>query len=172
VFHLTTLNSFGEIQRTGEISNNQAGAFTINTGSQNSFGRLNRYVCLFDLRHDDPNIIQNTLDCYYFLGPSWFSKLGRKYTSWDLAYLILDQQYYDQLIPNSRVNDNYRETGEYLQAIPKSEVWIKTKVPLSWIEKILVVRVRELLPDKNTVAGMHYWTAFKAETGTPRGKRA
>jgi hypothetical protein len=149
VFHLTTLEAYEEIERAGKISNNQTGIFPINTGSQNSYGRLHSYVCLFDLRHNDPNIIQRTLDCYYFLGPSWFSKHGRKYISWNLAYLILDKKYYDQIIPNSRVHDHYRETGEYLQAIPISEVWMNTNVPLSWVEKVLLVRVREPAPDRN-----------------------
>jgi hypothetical protein len=79
VFHLTTLESYRDIKLAGEISNNQAGTFRINTGSLSSYGRLHSYVCLFDLRHDDPDIIQKSLDCYYFLGPSWFSKHGRKY---------------------------------------------------------------------------------------------
>lgn len=162
MFHLTTLEAYGEIERAGEISNNQAGAFRINTGSQNSYGRLHSYVCLFDLRDDDPDILQRTLDCYDFLGPSWFSKHGRKYISWALAYLFLDPQYYDQIIPNSRVHDHCRETGEYLQAIPTSEVWVKTKVPLSWVEKTLLVRVREPAPDRNTFEGMHYWAVLRA----------
>jgi hypothetical protein len=156
VFHLTTLEAYRDIKLAGEISNNQAEAFRINTGSNSSYGRLHGYVCLFDLRHNDPDIIQRTLDCYYFLGPSWFSKHSRKYISWDLAYLILDPKYYDQIIPNSRVHDHCRKTGEYLQAIPTSEVWVETKVPLSWIEKAMIVRVREFAPDRYPFAGMHY----------------
>jgi hypothetical protein len=28
--------------------------------------------------------------------------------------------------------------GEYLQAVPHSEVWIKSRIPLDWIEKTLL----------------------------------
>jgi hypothetical protein len=162
VFHLTSWAAYGEIQRIGEISNNQAGAFSINTGSQNSFGRLHSCVCLFDLRHYNADIIKKTLGCYDFLGPPWFAKHGKKYISWALAYLILDPQYYDQIIPNSWVHDHCRETGENLQAIPNSEVWVEGKIPLSWIEKALLVKVREPAPDRNTLAGIHYWAVLKA----------
>lgn len=160
VFHLTTINAYDEIKISGEISNNQTGTFPINTGSQHSYGRLHGCVCLFDLRHNDPEIIEKTLNCYYFLGPTWFSKHGRKYNSWDLAYLMLDQRHYDKIIPNSRVHDHYHDTGDYLQAIPTSEVWINTKVPLTWINKILFARIREPIPDRNTIEGIHYWAVY------------
>jgi hypothetical protein len=163
VFHLTTLEAYRQIELAGEISNNKEGTFPINTGSKSSYGRLNSCVCLFDIRHNDPDAIKKTLESHYnFLGPPWFSKHGRKYISWNLAYLILDQKYYDQIIPNSQVHDHCRETGEYLQAIPESEVWVNTKVPLSWIEKALLVTIRELAPDRNTFAGAHYWAVLKA----------
>lgn len=161
VFHLTTLATYEKILRSKEIYNNQSGRYPINTGSQNSYGRLNGCVCLFDLRNDNSEIIQNTLNCYYFLGPSWFSKHGRKYITWDLAYLFLDPQYYDQLIPSSQVHDYYQKTGRYLQAIPKSEVWIEDKIPLSWIENTLLVKIKEPAPDRNTLAGMLYWAHLK-----------
>lgn len=162
VFHLTTRASYGEIKRAGEISNNQSGRYSINVGSQKSYGRLRGCVCLFDLRNNNSEVLQNTLNCYYFLGPSWFSKHGRKYITWDLAYLFLDQQYYNQLIPSSRVYDTYLETGQYLQAIPKSEVWLENRIPLSWIEQALLVKIQERVPDRNTPAGMHYWAVYKA----------
>jgi hypothetical protein len=146
VFHLTTRTAYEEIQLAGYISHNQSGCFQIYTGSTNSYGRLHGCVCLFDLRNDASEIIEDTLNCYDFLGPSWFFKYGRKYITCDLAYLFLDPQYYDRLIPSSRVHDHYRETGQYLQAIPKSEVWIEDRIPLSWIESTLLVRIKEPAP--------------------------
>ncbi len=157
VFHLTTQASYEKIRRSGKISNNQSGCYPINTGSQKSYGRLNGCICLFDLRNNNSEIIQNTLDCYYFLGPSWFSKHGRKYTTWDLAYLFLDSQYYNRLIPSSRVHDHYKETGQYLQAIPNSEAWIDGEIPLPWIDSVLLVNIKEPAPDRNTFTGMNYW---------------
>jgi len=162
VFHVTTRTAYEEIQRTGEISNNQTGSFPVNTSSQNSYGRLHGYVCLFDLRDDNPNNIQNTLDCYYFLGPTWFSTHSSKYITWDLVYFFLDPQYYNRLIPSSRVHDHYRETGDYLQAVPNSEVWIEDSIPLSWIDKVLLVKIKEPAPDRDTLAGMHYWAVLEA----------
>jgi hypothetical protein len=143
VFHLTTLVAYAGIQAAGEISNNKSGHFPINTSSENSYGRLHGYVCLFDLRDDTPEKIQKALDCYYFIGPNWFSKHGRKFITWDLVYLFMYPQYYDQLIPSTRVHDHYRETGKYLQAIPDSEVWIENSIPLSWIRKALFVTIKE-----------------------------
>lgn len=146
VFHLTSQTAFREIQLTGYISNNRSGCFPINTGSNNSYGRLHGCVCLFDLRNDNSEIIQNTLNCYDFLGPSWFSKYGRKYITWDLVYVFLDPQYYNRLIPNSQADDHYRETGQYLQAIPKSEAWIENRIPLSWIGSTLLVKMKVPAP--------------------------
>ena len=162
VFHLTTQSSYAQIQESGEICNNKSGRYAIYTGSQNSYGRLLGCVCLFDLRGGNSEIIQNTLACYYFLGPRWFSKHGRKYITWDLAYLFLDSKYYNRLIPNSIVHDYYRQTGQYLQAVPKSEVWIENSIPLSWIENVLLVKVKEPVPERNTMMGMHYWAVIKA----------
>lgn len=143
VFHLTPRTAYGEIQLAGYISHNQSGCYPIYTGSTNSYGRLHNCVCLFDLRSDNFEIIQNTLNCYDFLGPSWFSKHGRKYITWDLAYLFLSPQYYNRLIPNSQVYEYYRETGQCLQAVPKYEVWIEDRIPLCWIESTLLVKIRE-----------------------------
>lgn len=154
VFHLTTRTAYEEIQRAGEIANNQSGNFPINTSSQNSYGRLHGYVCLFDLRDGDPVIIQNTLDCYDFRGPHGFSTHGRNYISWNLVYLFLDPQYYNRLIPSSRVHDHYRETGKYLQAVPNSEVWLENRIPLSWIEKVLLVKIKEPAPGRDTLAAI------------------
>ena len=162
IFHLTARAAYVEIRRARIIRNNRLGCFPINPGSQNSYATVNGCVSLFDLRNDNYEIIQNTLNCYYFIGPEWFAKHGRKYITWDLAYLFLDEQYYNQLIPNSRVHDYYRETGQYLQAIPKSEVWIKNEIPLSWIAIVLLVKIKEPAPDRNTLTGKHYWTALKA----------
>lgn len=157
VFHVTTREAFRNIQRVGEISNNRLGALPINTSSQNSYGRLHGYVCLFDLRNKSEEIIQRTLDCYYFLGPTWFMKHGKRFLYWNLVYLFLKEEYHEHLIPNSKAFEHLRNTGEFLQAIPNTEVWIHERVPLSWIEKALVVKVRETAPDIDTPAGLWYW---------------
>jgi hypothetical protein len=70
VFHVTTRAAFDGIQQTGEIKNNKSGTLPINTSSTASYGRLQGYVCLFDLRNKSEEVIRHTLECYYFLGPS------------------------------------------------------------------------------------------------------
>jgi len=162
VFHLTTRTSFAKIQENGAICNNKSGCYTIYTGSQNSYGRLLGCVCLFDLRGNNLEIIQNTLDCYYFLGPTWFSRHGRKYITWDLVYLFLDSKYHNRLIPNSMAYNHYMQTGQYLHAVSKLELWIENGIPLSWIENILLIKIKEPAPARNTIAGMHYWAVIKA----------
>jgi hypothetical protein len=163
VFHLTTRTAYNDILRAGEISNNQSGHLPVNTSSKGSFGRLLGYVSLFDLRASTPEIIQKTLDCYDFRGPSWFARYGRKYTHWNLAYLFLNSEYYDQLIPNAMVHEHYKKTGRYLLAIPDSEVWVDQKIPLDWIGQVLIVNIKEQAPGRSTPAEKLYWAALEAE---------
>jgi len=162
VFHLTTRVEYEGIRKVGEVSNNESGCFPINTGSQNSYGRRHGYVCLFDFRENDSQTINNTRSCYEFLGPHWFAAHGRKYITLNLVYLFLDPQYYDHIIPNSRAHDHYKATGEFLQAISGSEVWIENRIPISWIQKTLLVKIREPMPDANTPEGMHFRAVLKA----------
>src|SRR3989304_4690572 len=72
VFHLTTQESYKDILKCGMICNNKDGRFNLNTGSENSFGRLNGCVCFFDLRDKDNDAINDILEMYYFLRPTWF----------------------------------------------------------------------------------------------------
>jgi hypothetical protein len=162
VFHVTIRAAFDSIQKDGGIQNNQSGNLPINTSSMGSYGRLQGYVCLFDLRNKSEEIISHTLDCYYFLGPTWFMRHGRKYIYWDLVYLFLKDNYFSELIPNSAAFEYWRQKEDYLQVIPDTEVWIKDSVPLTWIEKALVVKIRETAPDINTPFGLHYWALMRA----------
>jgi len=164
VFHVTTRDAFKGIQQTGEISNNRAGVFPINTSSQGSYGRLHGYVCLFDLRNKSEETIQHTLDCYYFLGPTWFMKHGKRFLYWNLVYLFLKQEYHDLLIPNSKAFEHFRKTEEFLHTIPDTEAWIQERIPISWIEKALVVKIREAAPDIDTPAGLWYWALMSADS--------
>ena len=49
-----------------------------------------------------------------------------------------------------------------MQAIPNSEVWIEDKIPLDWIEKALLVKIKKPVPDRNTPAARHAWAVRKA----------
>jgi len=117
VFHVTTLSAYRTIRETGKILHNKDRRFELNTGSENSFGRLMGYVCLFDLRNDPPDLIQ-LLECYNFLGPRWFGKQKNSWIVSELAYLLLDPSCYNRIIPNSRVHDHYKATGQFFNMIP------------------------------------------------------
>jgi hypothetical protein len=142
VFHLTTRTAYDAILKSGGITHNKDGRFKLNTSSEKSFGRLNGYVCLFDLRNDDQALLERVLNNYYFLGPPWFEKRQADCSVLDLAHLVLDPAYYDRLIPFARVHDHYRITGRLLQAIPHGEAWIEGHVPISWIEMVIFANVR------------------------------
>ncbi len=141
VFHLTTQAAYDAILKSGAILHNKDEKFRLNTSSENSFGRLMGYVCLFDIRNDSSEHIDHVLSCYYFLRPQWFGELQEDGTVWKLAYLILDSNHHDRLIPYAKVHDHHRTTGKFLQAIPNGEVWIEDRIPVDWIEEVLLVTI-------------------------------
>ena len=161
VFHLTTQEAYSSVLEAGEISNNKSEQFSLNTSSQCSYGRLHGYVCLFDLRDDSPDIIQKTLDCYNFIGPSWFEKVNDENSTWDIVYLLLNAKYYDRIIPNTAAHDYYSKTGKPPHLIPKTEVWIEDHLPLDWIDTALIVTIKHT-PDLSTYAGCLAWAVRKS----------
>jgi len=156
VFHLTTQESYKRILKCGMICNNKDGRFALNTASQNSFGILAGCVCLFDLRDKDDDAINDILCRYYFLGPTWFKQYYDDYSEWNLAYLILSPEHYGKLIPYEKAIEHYRATGKWLQAIPHAEAWIQDHVPLEWISRVYLLRVREQAPAQGTHAKALY----------------
>lgn len=98
-------------------------------------------MCLFDLRNQSPEVLQRILDDYYFLGPPWFEETRKGWRVSQLAYLVLDPAYYDQIIPNAKVHDHSRETGKYRHYIPHGEVWMDGHVPLEWIETVILAKI-------------------------------
>lgn len=154
VFHLTKYSSFTAIRRTGKILHNKDGRFGINTSSDNSFGRLMGYVCFFDLREHSNEIIERIHDDYPFSGPPWFERTRNGWTTSHIAYLLLNQVYYDRIIPNRTVHDYYNSTGQYLHFVPYGEVWIKDHVPLDWIESVILVSKKTRAPEPTSLAGI------------------
>lgn len=154
VFHLTTLSAYRSILNAGKILHNKDGRFDLNTSSENSFGRLMGYVCLFDLRNDHPDIIESALSCYPFLGPHWFSRRKNGWMVSELAYLLLDPACLETTIPNSRAYDHYKATGMWHSYIPKVEVWMKGHVPLDWIDTVLLTKLTERAPAPGSHRGM------------------
>lgn len=145
VFHLTSQDAFNLIQVSEAIEHNKDGRFKLITASEKSFGRLMGWVCLFDLRHATPELITDTLNSYNFFLPP--GDLGREISN-VLAYLILDSTYFDRLIPYELHNNHVRKTGQYPMAIPKVETWIADKVPLTWIKKVILASIGEILTEE------------------------
>ena len=154
VFHVTSLSAYRTIRATGKILHNKDRRFKLNTGSENSFGRLMGYVCLFDLRTAHSDVIQDALSCYNFLGPHWFEKQKTSWIVSELAYLLLDPSCYDRIIPNSRVHDHYKATRQFLQMIPQVEVWMEDHVPLDWIDTVILTKLTERAPAPGSMAGI------------------
>ncbi len=67
---------------------------------------------------------------------------------WKLAYLILDSTYYDRLIPYEKYNEHVRKMGQYLMAVPKVKTWIADKVAITWIEKVILASIGEILTEE------------------------
>ncbi|MGD9850844.1 MAG: hypothetical protein AB7T38_06240 [Nitrospirales bacterium] len=148
VFHLTSQHAFGLIQKSGAVEHNKNECFNLNTGSLKSFGRLMGWVCLFDLRHAKPELITDILDRYDFCHPP--GNLGSTEGSENcskraLAYLILDPRFYGQLIHYEKYIEHTRKTGQYPMAIPKVETWIANRIPIKWLEKVILTKIGTIM---------------------------
>ena len=98
VFHVTTQKAHEQIVKDSFISHNQNKKFPLNCASQKSYGRLNGFVCLFDLRGKSDDTIKETLAKYNFLAPSWFEEIHKDYAVHKLAYLIYASEYFDEIV--------------------------------------------------------------------------
>jgi len=163
VFHVTTQVAYDAILKSGKIWNNRDKKFKLNTSSQESFGRHMGYVCLFDLRNMCPDVIEpvSRYGSYNFLRPLWFKQLRNDCNNWNLAYLILNPLYYDQLIPYEKIHEYPQERGMCRMAIPKIEAWIKDCVPLTLIVKIILVTINRAAPDRKSLGGMLHQIDFE-----------
>jgi hypothetical protein len=144
VFHITSQHAFNLIQTSEAIEHNKEGRFKLNTASEESFGRLNGWVCFFDLRNASSELITDILDDRYdFLRPPGdFSKNSpENRREWELAYLVLDSTFHKHLIPYETFDEHVKNTGHYLQRIPYVETWIEDRVPITWIEKVILASI-------------------------------
>lgn len=141
VFHVTTVKAFESIQKDGFIYGNQDDKYPPNVSSLKSFGRCRGWVCLFDLREKSEKEVENGLDCYDFLRPSWFVELNESehYNESRLVYLYLSQAYYNELVTNREASKN----DKYPKFIPDIECWYPGNIPIGYIKKSLCVRIRK-----------------------------
>lgn len=152
VFHLTKQSSFEQIQIDRKVENNKNNKYQLNISSQNSHGRLNGCVCFFDLRSHNEGRVDETLQKYNFLGPSWFKIVYLEYYEFNLAYLLLKNEHYNKLIPYQDAIDDYKHTGKLLYAVPHTEAWIKDQVPLEWFSRVYRVNITCKAPEEGTLA--------------------
>ena len=151
IFHVTTIQAYESIQRDGFIYSNKKDEYSINAGSQLSFGRHRGWVCLFDLREKSDKEIEETLACYNFLRPRWFVKHWADYSEWKLAYLLLSPQCYGYIVTKPS-NDG---TG-YTQYIPQSECWYPEDLPFNCIQTVIQVNIHEQVQkDKPLLYALH-----------------
>jgi len=72
VFHVTTDSAVAQIISEGVVRSNSDGRFRFTFGqSQNSYFRKRNCVSVFDLRSATPEQIDDSLEKYYFLNPSF-----------------------------------------------------------------------------------------------------
>lgn len=141
IFHLTSLKAYEQILSDGEIKNNKDNKFSLNTGSAHSLGRKNGWVCLFNLKNINEEIIDKTLSGpYNFLDPTWFSVFIKDKLEGERAYFILDDNYHHLII------DNEIAKGTIDQHVQKIECWMDDKIPLDYIAKVLLVKSTRSVP--------------------------
>jgi len=160
VFHVTTVKAFESIQKDGFIYENQNAKYPLNPTSLYSFGRCKGWVCLFDLRGKSDKEIENGLNCYYFLMPSWFREFNKSeyYTEWRLVYLYLSHAYYKDLMPN-RVASQHEKPSQF---IPDIECWYPGNIPIGYIEKSIYVRIRHTI-NLNSYLDRHSYILLSAD---------
>ena len=163
IFHLTTKKSFELIREDGFVLHNKERRFALNVASEKSFGRSRGWICLFDLRELSREDIEDTLDRYYFLDPSWFKQYEPDFTESNLAYLYLHPKAYAEIVPNETAMRVWQETKRYEHYVPKTECWYPGDMPLACVEKILLVRVYKSAPKDNTFLYAHHQLAVEEE---------
>ena len=168
VFHVTSRTKYEAILTSGGIMNNRDGSLGINSSSKHSYGRLKGYVCLFDLRNIDEKTISEVLGKYNFLRPAWFGKMQPTFEEWNLTYLLLAPNKYQNLIPYEAACHDIGVNGNGFLAIRKAEAWIPERIPLEWIETIYNVEVICHAPPVGTFRRF-VWDGVAKQSGSECG---
>lgn len=126
VFHVTSRSAFQQIVSSGGIRSNAAGdlSFTF-PQSENSYGRQNGYVCLFDFRNASEDILSEARMKFNFLKPSH---------DHDPVYLFLKAAEYAAILP-------WTDAPVGAMAIPYVEAWYPGDVSLSALDHALCVTI-------------------------------
>lgn len=139
VFHVTSLWGYQGILKDHLVKPNIGNQFPYTfPQSANSYGLKKGYICLFDLRNQTDEIIQEALMKFYFLNP--FRNKNKS------VYLILSPESYADLIDYTVAK---KEVGYKGMWIPYVECWYPTTIPLERIEKIINVTVSSEVDDSS-----------------------
>jgi len=129
VFHVTSEKRYTKIRETGVIKNNKDKKFKYTYAqSENSYGRKRGYVCLVDLRNISNELIEEMLMRYYFLMP----------TDWPPVFLILNEQYYENIISWQVAAEEVSYKEMY---VPHIECWYPEDIQISKISEILKISI-------------------------------
>jgi hypothetical protein len=129
VFHVTTRPAFELICKDGWLRHNQLGRYpTTYSQSENSFGRKNGYICLFDLRRLSNARLRETLQNYNFLNP---------FSDDQAVFLLFGSVIHPKMIPWTAGKNC---SGVVL--IPYAECWHSGDIELVHVCRVLDVSVR------------------------------
>jgi len=131
VFHVTTRKGLDGILRDGSISSNSDGAHGyVYPQSKNCIGRELDAVCLFDLRDQRQEEVEQWLLCYAI--PT-VPQLGNS-----VAFLFLSPSCYHKLILWPELDSKLKSSGNH---IPEIECWYPGNLPVSEISHVVAVDV-------------------------------
>jgi hypothetical protein len=141
VFHLTPKGNLESILKTRAVCHNGANRFPhASSMSENSYGRLRGWICLFDFRAVDDDVLTENRENYAWDDPFRPSvhPMQEFPDSWDddtTAYLFLDEKAFPSLIPAR----NVVQEPMWRTLIREVECWWPGDLPLDFISSILVV---------------------------------
>jgi len=131
VFHVTSVNAYKGIVSDRAIIPNTDKKFSYTfPQSENSYGVKRGYICLFDLRNKNDDIIKKALMKFYFLNP--YPNRNRS------VFLILSPKLYFNLIDYTEAK---KGTGYREMWIPHVECWYPGSIQLKDIDEVIRVTV-------------------------------
>ncbi len=132
IWHLTSPSGILGIEKSGGIEPNLGERKYTFPQSENSYGKLKEYVCLFDFCSvNDAEFISTFIKwgCFF-----WHHK------PFTVALKLNYQYLTSYLIPNQAAHE---EVGNRKVWIPYIEVWYPETIPISAIERYFMIPVRE-----------------------------
>lgn len=127
VFHVTSGRALRDITAARAVYSNGDGRFPFTfPQSQNSYGRMRGWVCLFDFRNVSGETIRDASVKFNFLKP----------TKADPVFLFLDPCRFEQLVP-------WTHAPVGAMVIPHVETWYPGNLPVAGLAHALAVTIEE-----------------------------